>query len=305
MVATQIGYKIYCKICQIANCQLDRLLNYRIEKQRFYQKKGYKLNLREPKSFCEKVIWKKVYDRNPLLPLTADKYLVRCYIEDVLGKIKADNIIVPLLFVTDDPATIPFDKLSGSFIIKPNHMSGAFIIVNKYPEDQVQIVVKCKKWLKSSYGLDKNEWAYQNIKRKIIIEKLLLDENGIIPDDYKLFMFHAKCQLIQHCSERLSEGKLKNNLYSPKWEHFDVKYKDRQGLSKTKPVNLQDMITIAEALSKPFDFVRVDFYSVKGKTYIGELTHYPGSGKNKIDPVEFDFELGRYWKIQPEYWLKP
>ena len=94
-MTTQIGYKIYRKISQITNCQLDRLLNYRIEKQNFYLKKGYKLNLKEPKSFCVKVIWKKVYDRNPLLPLTADKYLVRCYIEDVLGKVKSDNIIVP------------------------------------------------------------------------------------------------------------------------------------------------------------------------------------------------------------------
>jgi hypothetical protein len=303
-MANRIDHRIFNRLCKITNCQLDRLLNYKIEMQKFYLKKGYKLNLREPKSFCEKVIWKKIYDRNPLLQVTADKYRVRYYIKDVLGKDRAEEILVTLLYVTDDPENIPFEKLKGSYIVKPNHMSGAYFIVNKHPEERDKIVAMCKKWLTSSYGLDKNEWAYQNTKRKIIIEKLLLDENGDIPDDYKLFMFHGKCRLIQHCYGRLSEGKMKNDLYSPKWEHLDVKYKDRQGSPKPKPVNLKDMITIAEDLSKPFDFIRVDFYSVSGKIYIGELTHYPGSGKNKIDPVEFDFELGSYWKIQPEYWLE-
>lgn len=299
-----VAYKMLYRLHKITIYQLDRLLNYRIEKRKFYQKKGYKLDLLKPQSFCEKVIWKKINDRNPLLPLTADKYLVRDYIRTVLGEDKAEEILVPILCVVDDPSTIPFKELHGSYIVKPNHMSGAYIVVNGNHPDYEQIVGKCKKWLVKPYGIEKHEWAYKNIKRKILIEKLLLDANGEIPDDYKFFMFHGKCHLIQHCYDRLSEDGVKIGLYKANWEYLNVTYKEKQGLRKPMPPNLQEMIEFAEALSKPFDFVRVDFYSFKGKTHIGELTHYPGSGKNKIDPVEFDFELGSYWKIQPEYWLK-
>ena len=62
------------------------------------------------------------------------------------------------------------------------------------------------------------------------------------------------------------------------------------------------MLELAEKLSKPFDYVRVDLYSLKGKVYFGELTHYPASGINKFEPQSFDFELGSYWKIESKYW---
>ena len=62
------------------------------------------------------------------------------------------------------------------------------------------------------------------------------------------------------------------------------------------------MLSLAQELSRKFDFIRVDFYEVKNKLYFGELTHYPESGMGKFEPSSFDFELGKYWKIKPKYW---
>ena len=69
-------------------------------------------------------------------------------------------------------------------------------------------------------------------------------------------------------------------------------------LIRHKPVH------IAKKLSVAFDHVRVDFYNINGKIYFGELTHYSSSGRDKYEPSSFDFELGKYWKIEPEYWKK-
>ena len=52
----------------------EKLTNYDRQKKLFYKKHGYKLNLNKPKTFSEKIIWKKINDRNPLIPLTADKF---------------------------------------------------------------------------------------------------------------------------------------------------------------------------------------------------------------------------------------
>ena len=299
---SRLWRKVFKALCMLTNFQLDQLLNYKIEKYKFYQKKGYKLNLNAPSSFCEKIVWKKIYDRNPLIQYTADKYLVRSYIRSILGEERANNMLVPLHYVTSNPSTIPFDELPSSYMIKPNHMSGAFIIVNHDLPDWSKVINKCNRWLSLPYGLEKNEWAYKNMNKTILIEELLSTKDNEIPDDYKMFMFHGKCKLIQHCLDRTSSGGLKINIYSPEWELQDVTYKKRNRKPKPKPGNLDEMISIAEELSKPFDFVRVDFYSVDGQTYIGELTHYPGSGKNIIEPVEFDFELGKYWNLKKNYW---
>lgn len=84
---------------------LNKIFNYLIERIRFYKKTGYKLNLKNPRSFNEKIIWKKIYDRNPLLPLTSDKYQVDSYIKDILGEDTAKKILIPLFYVTDKPKT--------------------------------------------------------------------------------------------------------------------------------------------------------------------------------------------------------
>ena len=40
-----------------------------------------------------------------------------------------------------------------------------------------------------------------------------------------------------------------------------------------RPENLPEMIEIAEMLSEPFDFIRVDLISGEDTLYVGELTH--------------------------------
>ena len=280
---------------------LNKISNYQLEKNIFYKKVGYRLNLKNPKSFNEKIIWKKIYDRNPLLTITADKYEVRSYIKKVLGEEKAKRILIPLLYVTDKPETIPFERLPSAFIVKPNHASGLNIIVKNGNFNKKKIIKTCKKWLKTLYGIEKLEWAYQPIKRKIIIEKLLFDDDGKIPKDFKFNMFHGKCKLVYVEFDRINN--LSQSYFDEKWNFLSVKKTTcTQGLKIKKPKNYEIMLELAEKLSEAFDHVRVDLYNINGKIYFGELTHYRTSGRVRFEPSSFDFKLGKYWKIKPKYW---
>ena len=58
------------------------------------------------------------------------------------------------------------------------------------------------------------------------------------------------------------------------------------------------MMNLAEILGKPFDFVRIDLYSINNKIYFGEFTHYPASGYDFPGAKLFDFKLGKYWKLK-------
>ncbi|MCJ7656728.1 MAG: hypothetical protein MUO55_02975, partial [Candidatus Atribacteria bacterium] len=241
---------------------------------------------------------------NPLLPGIADKYEVRSYIKKVVGEEKAKEILIPLLYVTYQPETIPFERLPSAFIIKPNHASGLYIIVEDGHFNKEEIIKTCRRWLKTPYGLKKLEWAYQPIKRKIIVEKLLREDDGNIPNDFRFNMFHGKCKLISVSFDRMNKMNNRSTSYfDEKWDFLSVKNPTRpQGPKIRKPRNYEMMLELTEKLSEPFDYVRVDLYNLKGKICFGELTSYPASGTVKFEPQSFSFELGKYWKIKPEYW---
>jgi hypothetical protein len=58
------------------------------------------------------------------------------------------------------------------------------------------------------------------------------------------------------------------------------------------------MVKVAEKLSSPFEFCRVDLYNVDGKIYLSELTFTPFAGVNIFKPQEFALELGSYIDLE-------
>ncbi len=299
---------------------IARLGGYKKERKHINKSIGYFPNLKNPQSFNEKILHKKIYDRNPILPTVSDKYRVRDYVREVLGDKEADKILIPLLYVTDRPDTIAFDLLPEEYIIKPNHASGRIIMAENVDgrkrykikrgkdiinlddskKSQDYIIDVLKGWLISPYGFNHHEWAYQKIKRKIIIEKLLHDRSGRVPEDYKFTIFNGKCHIIAVIYDRFIDQVVAR--YTPEWTYVNVKEETRQAECKEKPEKLQDMINIAEALGKPFDYIRVDLYLVDNYIYFGELTSYAGSGTIIFNPASFDYNLGSKWKINPYYW---
>lgn len=268
---------------------------YRREKQRFMKNMGYPLDLKNPQSFSHHIVWKKLYDRDPILPVTCDKFRVRQYVKDVLGEKEANEVLIPLLYASDDPGAIPFERLRGGYIIKPNHNSGSNIIVEEGTEpDREKIISDLKRQLASAYGIFKHEWAYGKIKKRMfVIEKLLKDTDGGIPKDYKFHMIHGRCAFIQVDYDRFLGHS--RSLYDTQWNFIPATLKYRQGPVTPKPERLEAMLSLAARLAKGFDYVRVDLYNIGARIYFGELTHYPGSGVEKFTPQSLDFELGKYW----------
>ncbi len=287
----------------LTHCTKEHLNCFKKEKSIFFKKLHYPLDLRQPKTFNEKIIWKKIYDRNPLLPITADKYRVRQYIRHVLGKKQAENILIPLYVTSTNPDTIDFSVLPESYVIKTNHASQTNIFIHKNCSIDIKTIkTRLKKWLKKTYGLFNHEWSYINIKPMIIIEKLLIDNLKRLPIDFKFFIFHGKCHYIFVYTNR--KEKITCSIFDTTWQQQYVAWKGIVGPQPEKPDNLTKMIEIAETLSTPFDFVRVDLYSFENNIYFSELTHYPASGHLDMQPREFDIRLGKLWKLEKNYWKK-
>ena len=86
-------------------------------------KMGKKLDLKNPKSFNEKLQWLKLYDRRPEHIEMVDKYAVKQKIAKLIG----DEYIIPTLGIWSNVEDINFDALPARFVLKCTHDSGGGI----------------------------------------------------------------------------------------------------------------------------------------------------------------------------------
>jgi FkbM family methyltransferase len=273
----------------------EKRTGYMSEKLIFKKIHGYYPDLSNPKTFNEKVLYKKIFDRNPLLPKIADKLLVREYVKQKLGS-EGAGILIPLLFHSKKPIEIPFESFEEDFIVKPNHSCGMYKMIQKGSKfDTNKLRNLCRHWLEIPHGIKAYEWAYQPINRKIIVEKLLLNENNKIPKDYKFFVFNGKCKWVKVDHDRFEHHT--STVYDENWNYLSVTRVNPKGVIEPKPIHFDVMKRYAEILGSELDFVRVDLYLVKSQIYFGELTNYPMSGRAIIKPKEWDVKLGNYWNI--------
>ncbi|MFC1784120.1 ATP-grasp fold amidoligase family protein [Candidatus Neomarinimicrobiota bacterium] len=249
---------------------------------------GYELNLDNPKTFNEKIQWLQLNNRIPLKTFCADKYSVRDYIKDKIG----EQYLIPLVYHTDNPANIIPENLPGyPFIIKSNHGCGGHIIVkDKSIIDWKRVQKYLKKSLKSNFYYKTKEWQYKDIEPRVLVEKLLLDENSNIPDDYKFNCFNGKVEIISADMNRHID--LKRNVYDKDWNFIDCRLRLENGGQVKKPYMLNKMKSLAEALAQDFKYVRVDLYNIDSKIYFGELTFSPAAGFQQFIPEKWDRILG-------------
>ena len=274
---------------------------------------GYEPDLQNPETFNEKTLWKKLNVRDSLLTQTADKLHVRDYVRKQIGD-AADELLIPVLHVTETPEDVDLDAFTPPFVLKANHGSGFNLFVRErcssdcfwVSEEETSpqlwsredIVNRCQKWLDTPYGFYKHEWAYQNIPPKIFIEPFLHDAFGTQLTDVKIDCFHGQptYHLIQvHQTEQSPISILDADGY-----RLDLQYGDRPQVSASVLDRLRPSFPrlrrCAAKLAGDFTYCRVDFYVTADGPYFGEITHYPACGRRKIPP-SFDRKLGQYWEL--------
>lgn len=266
-------------------------------KGRFIRKLKRKLDLVHPVKYNDKIHWLKLYWKDPLAQKCADKYEVRDYVKEKIG----EKYLNTLYGVYDSLDSIDLYKLPQSFVLKGTHGSG----FNLFCRDKSSINWKIKykemyRWLNTNYFWSSNEWVYKNIKPRIICEKLLSDQSGNLPKDYKLFCFSGEPKLI--CVDIDREDKHKRNFYDLNWNFLDIQISKKLRSNNPeivieKPCKLNEMIELSRVLSQDFPHVRVDFYIVNNNIYFGELTFFHASGLSRFYPPEFENEMGKWIKL--------
>ncbi len=256
---------------------------------------GRKLNWDNPQEYTEKGRWLQFNSDTSRWSELADKYAVRKYIAD-----KGYGDCLPKLYgAWDDADDIDFSLLPTSFVLKTNHGSGEVLVVkDKFQLDESEARKVMNQYLHTPYGYETAEPHYLRICPRILAEELLentcKDSRSIV--DYKIFCFLGEPFLLDVCYNRDRKAhRLDENWYDLDWNVKEgYSSGDYVPLVFPRPKSLEKMYEICRVLTKDFPLVRLDFYDVNGKAYVGEMTFTPSGFNGDSLTDEARMEVGKH-----------
>ena len=236
-----------------------------------------------------------------------DKVEAKKYVAGIIG----NEYIIPTIAVYDRVEDIEWDKLPQKFVIKCSHDSGGLVVCkDKRKLDIPGAIKKLRRSYRRNFYYFSREWAYKNVKPRILVEEYLTDniddsnnlENEELTD-YKFFCFYGVPKALFIASDRL------DNTEETKFDFFDMDFNHlpfRGGHPNAtkqinKPVCFEEMKAIASKLSVGYPHIRVDLYEVKGHVYFGELTLCHWGGMAPFEPEEWNYKFGEWIKLPNSY----
>ncbi|MFV2035515.1 MAG: ATP-grasp fold amidoligase family protein, partial [Halocynthiibacter sp.] len=258
----------------------------------YHRENGFFPDLKNPKDFTEKIRWLMLYGHTPLHTRCADKIAVRDYVSELVGP----EALIPAIMTTVKPADLTRENIREEhFAIKVNNDSGSTIICHDRTSfDWADARKKMRRRMRRNYYYSHREAQYKDIKPAIIVEKLLFNKQGGLPNDLKIYCFNGQPRLVQINTKVPDDGaSSRTTFFDLQWNRMAFKYHNpAPSRPPEKPENLDKILDCAARLSAPFRFCRVDLYEADGKVFFGELTFAPNAGLLRFGLPEVERMLG-------------
>ena len=251
-------------------------------------KTGKKLNLKNPKTFCDKLNWLKLHDFHPEYTRLVDKVAVRAHLKEVLG----EDICIPMLGAWNHYDEIDFTMLPDKFVLKCNHDSGSVkIISDKASMDHTALRDFYESRLEQNPFTLGREYPYRDVPPMIYAEQFMIPEGDSDINDYKFFCFNGKPEILFVATERNTDVKF--DFFDMEFQHLDiVNIHPQSNHVVAKPQTFEGMKRLAAKLSQGMRFVRIDLYEINNKIYFSEFTIYHAGGFWPMTPAEWEYKLG-------------
>lgn len=264
-------------------------------KMLFPLRTGYRLNLNNPQTYNEKLQWLKLYYRDSDLPHRVDKYEYK----EWAAKIVDEKYLPQTYGIWESFDNINFDLLPNAFVLKTTHDQGGVVICyDKSAFDKIKTKKKLEKHLKKNIFHIMKEWPYKNVKPRIMAEELLVDNSKGDIWDYKFYCFDGK-PIYMYISMNRQSSHTPFYFYDMEFNFLDITRPGYEHDSKKieKPENWNLMIKLAEKLSSKQPHVRIDFYNINGRIYLGEYTLFQGGGMMPFNPEIWDYKFGSFLSL--------
>ena len=155
-----------------------------------------------------------------------------------------------------------------------------------------------RRWLALDFYREGREWNYRHLRQKIMVEEFFTEDGRHQAPEYKMFCFRGKPCFIMEALHRFT-ARYTCTFYDPEWRRLEMAVRGRPNPAHAKPPRLGLMLDLAERLSAPFDFVRVDLYATDSEVRVGELTTCPQRALQVWEPASAQYDLGRHFREEP------
>ncbi len=257
----------------------------------YVAKTGRWPHLRRPRSFTEHLFALRFSGelRSPLRRLVSDKVMMKDFVRERAGP----EHCVPTVAVLSTAQELDAFAFPDRCVIKPAHMSGQVLIRNGDTLDREAL----KRWLSSNYDGRLREPNYDGLPRRIIVEPPVFGMDK--PPEFKVHCFAGEPKFIAADSGRVQGRPRSSRRYTPCWQPLTMRYVTL-GLAPIRPppANLELMLRVCRAVSKPFGYMRVDLYSDGERVLVGELTNLPAAGLRLpvYSPRQADLAMGEFFR---------
>lgn len=245
---------------------------------RYYVRFKKCLNLKDPQTLNEKILYLSLRTDTTLWSRLADKHAVREWVKER----GLEDILIPQYLYIRNGEKLNEDLLpEGGFVLKTTHGCGDVMICHdRRIFDVDEAMAFFAPYLKRPYGALEGARHYMRIVPGLVAEKLVKNgesdlkySSSII--DYKFWCFNGKVYYCMVCSNR-TDTSVDFQIYDTEWnahpEYIVESSEHHIGAKLPKPRNYAKMLDVCRTLSKGFPCVRVDLYNLDGKIYFGEMT---------------------------------
>jgi len=268
---------------------------------RFRQRLGYWPDIACPTHFHEKMLWRKIFDRDPRFTELSDKLKAKAYVS---GR-HPDVAVPPLLWAGTDVSTLPAEMLAGDVFLKASHGSGLNLrIVGGEPGWDV-IAHEAGCWLRRRYGRKHREWGYFGVEPRLFLEPTLKDKNDDVAFDYKVYVSGGRASHVFLAVDRFGRNR-RCAVFDRDGRPRPYRTLEYGPALKLEPhAHFADIVRVGEEMGRPFDQVRVDFIATARTFQFVEFTFYSEAGYDSGEDRENPMILlhNRRWDLRQSRFL--
>lgn len=212
---------------------------------------------------------------DPLRVFVSDKELVKDYVARTVG---AEHNVQTLAVLRSRDELEAY-RFPDRCFVKPTHLSGQRILRLGGEEIDRSMIAG---WFDMNQYPKSRQANYRDLAPKVIVEPIIFDDPDVW--DYKFICWNGVPRLNYVISTRRTDKR--GTLYDTEWQPLPYSIENRPSDEPIpRPANLDRMREVAAALSRPFDFMRVDLYTDGRRVLVGELTNCPTNGAARFRPT--------------------
>lgn len=255
-----------------------------------------------PRDYHDKMLWRKLFDHNPMFQVFSDKLKTKDYVQAVCPELA----VARTHWVTQDAQDCLRLPLPAGTVLKANHGCKMNHFVRGSDINYPRLISLTSSWLRFTHGVKDHEWGYLYLQKKLFLEEMIVPVGSGGLQDISIRCADGKALI----------GSVSIDIDTP---HFQIAYFDGQGARILEgngqptagriapdfvlpPIYLE-AVSYAEKLSQGVDYARYDFLYNGHLLYAGEITVYPAGGLRSGTHGELERRVNESWSIEGSWFL--